>query len=348
MANQGFQVMDSDMHVIEPPDLWQRYMSPGLRKHAPIGTCQDGRDFGVLIGDRAVNRPGIRADLWSEWLTAHRAPLDADYDFAVERGWDGASQLEAMDREGLDVAVLFPSRGLFVLGLDSTESGSQPGLAPAVAADIARAYNDWLAEMCSVDRSRLYGAAMVAPHDVQAAVKETRRCVEQFGFRTIFLLPGWVNGRPWHDPHYDPLWAACEELDIPVSFHGGGPDRLGGDYGQGFRESLMMWHTFSHCLGPMAALVSMLGGGVLDRFPRLRLAFLEANCSWAPWLLHRLEDQYEDYVGRHEIRLKRRIREYFLENCTVAVEADEAPSVHYLGGHPKAAMDGHLKSGHRS
>jgi predicted TIM-barrel fold metal-dependent hydrolase len=80
----------------------------------------------------------------------------------------------------------------------------------------------------------------------------------------------------------------------------------------------------------MTALVSMIGGGVLDRFPRLRVAFLEANCSWAPWLIGRLQDQYEDYVGRHEIALARRVRDYFLENCVVSVEADEEAAHLYV------------------
>jgi predicted TIM-barrel fold metal-dependent hydrolase len=230
-----------------------------------------------------------------------------------------------MDREGIDVAVLFPSRGLFALGLDSSETAHGRALSPDLAAAISRAYNNWLYDLCAANRSRLYGAAMVPPHAVDAGVKETRRCVQELGFRSIFLLPGWVNARPWHDPHYDPLWAECQELDVPVVFHGGGPDLLTGDYGQGFRASLMMWHTFAHALGPMSALVSMIGGGVFDRFPRLRAGFLEGNCSWAPWLIYRLEDQYEDYVGRHEIKLRRRVSEYFVQNCFVSVEADEGP-----------------------
>ena len=171
---------------------------------------------------------------------------------------------------------------------------------------------------------------MVAPHDVESAVKETRRCVEEMDFRAIFLLPGQVNHKPWHHPDYNPLWAECQALDIPVAFHGGGPDVLRPDFGLGFRDSLMLWHTFAHSLGPMSALVSMIGGGVFDRFPQLKAAFLEANCSWAPWLIYRLEDHHEDYIGRHEIKLERRVSEYFADNCFVSVEADEGPSDLYV------------------
>ncbi len=80
----------------------------------------------------------------------------------------------------------------------------------------------------------------------------------------------------------------------------------------------------------MAALVSFCGGGVFDRFPHLRAAFLEANCSWAPWLLHRLDEHYDEYVGRYEITLGRKPSEYFVTNCYVSVEADEAPATLYV------------------
>jgi len=88
----------------------------------------------------------------------------------------------------------------------------------------------------------------------------------------------------------------------------------------------MMWHTFSHSLGPMAAAVSFCQGGVFQRFPKLRAGFLEGNCSWAPWLLSRMDDQYEDYVGRFEQKLDRLPSEYFKSNAYISVEADEKPT----------------------
>src|SRR5262245_16032811 len=203
MANNGFRVMDSDMHVVEPADLWQRYLDPAWRDCAPIGTTTNPRDIGVLVRGEVPNRPGTKTESWVRALEGHMAPLDRDYAFAVERGWDAASQLEAMDREGIDVAVLFPSRGLFVLGFDSAQSVGKDGLEPELAAALARAYNDWLHDFCAADRERLLAAAMVAPHDVDSAVAETRRSVLERGMKAIFLLPGWVNGRPWHDAAYD-------------------------------------------------------------------------------------------------------------------------------------------------
>jgi predicted TIM-barrel fold metal-dependent hydrolase len=233
-----------------------------------------------------------------------------------------------MDLDGIDLAVLIPARGLFALGIDSTETIGPDGLEPPLAAAIARAYNNWLYDFCAADRSRLIGAAMVAPHDVHSAVEEAQRCVEDLGFKSIFLKPGFVNRRPWHDKYYDPLWAECERLDIPVAFHGA-IDLLWQDFGLGVHDHYFMWHTFSHPIGPMVALVSMIGGGVFDRFPRLRSAFLEANCSWAPWLIERLHDQYE-YIGQFENPLELDPSEYFIRNCTVSVEADERTVAYFI------------------
>ena len=331
MSKDGKFIIDSDFHVMEPWDLWMRYLPERWRGQAPVGSRLP-RDIS-LVPDLGFPDPARRswASLpykigWSDALASHMAPAFGDYEFALEGDWSPEVHLEAMDREGIDVGVMFPSRGLFVMGFDV---GTGPGrLEAEFASVIARAYNDWLDEFIEADRTRMYGADDV-PHDVDAAVRETRRCVEQLGFRTVFLLPGIVGGREWHHPDYDPLWRTCEELDIPVSFHGGGIDHLT-DFGVGHEQHLMMWHTFSHCLGPMSALVSFCAGGVLDRFPSLRAAFLQGNCSWAPWLLHRLDEQYDEYVGRHEVKLSRLPSEAFVANCYVAVEADEKTAPLYV------------------
>ncbi|MGE0383157.1 MAG: amidohydrolase family protein [Gammaproteobacteria bacterium] len=326
MSKHGFKVIDSDMHVVEPGDLWERYLPAPYRDRAPRGGANMPRDISLSFAHRYGNRK--LSLTWWPALEKHMGPRNAAYAFAEAGKWDGRTQLQAMDAEGIDVAVLYPSRGLFVMGLDHIDRDPE-GLEPDFAAAIARAYNDWLADMCKTDPTRLKAAAMVAPHDVSAAVEEVRRCVTQMDFRGIFLLPGRINGRHWHDPYYDPLWRECERLGVPATFHGGGADPLEPDFGFGLRN-MFQWHTFSHCLGPMYALNCFLGGGVFDRFPNLRAAFLEANCSWAPWMIHRMHDQYEDYIGQYEIALERDPREYFLDNCWVAIEADEHPAKYYV------------------
>jgi predicted TIM-barrel fold metal-dependent hydrolase len=329
MSLKDHPVADSDLHVMEPPDLWQRYIDPAFRHAAPVGLSEMRRDMRVKVKSRVMLRTGSVRPIdatGSGWRRDH----DSVYAAAEARGWDPASQIEAMDAEGVDLAVLYPSRGLFVLGLDSVEMMGTDGLEPDYAAAIARAYNDWLHDFASHAPERMFGAGMVAPHDVPSAAAEARRCVEELGFKAIFLAPGCVSRRPWHHEAYDPLWAEVERLGVPIAFHGGGQTYLTPDFSLQVFDKLMMWHTFSQPLGIMTVAVSLCSGGVLERFPNLRVALLEGNCCWAQWLFHRLDEHYE-WVGWHEAKnLTRKPSEYFRRNCFISVEADEEPARQYI------------------
>jgi predicted TIM-barrel fold metal-dependent hydrolase len=92
----------------------------------------------------------------------------------------------------------------------------------------------------------------------------------------------------------------------------------------------MMWHTFSQPLGIMAAAVSLTAGGVCERFPEIRFALLEGNCSWAPWLFYRLDEHYEWLGAMEAPDLTMRPSEYFLRNCFLSVEADETTVKQYV------------------
>jgi predicted TIM-barrel fold metal-dependent hydrolase len=165
---------------------------------------------------------------------------------------------------------------------------------------------------------------------VDQAVAEARRCVEELGFKAIYLSPGCVGRRFWHDRHWDPLWAECERLNVPISFHGGGQNFLRPDFSLEVLDKVMMWHTFSQPLGIMAVAVSLTAGGVFARFPKLRAALLEGNCAWAPWLFYRLDEHWE-WLGKHEApELTKAPSEYLKSNCYLSVEADEEVVSQYV------------------
>ena len=226
----GLLVADCDMHIFEPPDLWQRYIDPAYRHAAPVGLTEMRRDMRGKVKSHVILRMGTVRPIDPAASTAWKSSHDTAYAHAEARKWDPTSQREAMDAEGIDVAVLFPTRGLFVLGLDTQQQMGVDGLEPDFAAAIARAYNDWMHDFCTQYPDRMVGCGMVAPHDVAQAVDEARRCVEQLGFRAVFMAPGAVNRRPWHDRYYDPLWAECERLNVPACFHGGGQNYLKPDF----------------------------------------------------------------------------------------------------------------------
>ena len=183
MAFNGFKVMDSDMHVQEPADLWTRYIEPKYRDQAPVGTNNYLGDQDLVHEGRVISRFRVQAPYqggMTDWFTDHygRREIYEDFD---RRGWDGKCQLEAMDAEGIDVGVLYPTRGLFAHAKEYDDDG--------FAAAISRAYNNWLAGMCAVDPKRMYGAAMLPAQDIQAAIAEVKRAREELGFIAVSCAP---------------------------------------------------------------------------------------------------------------------------------------------------------------
>jgi uncharacterized protein len=315
----GFRVFDSDMHIMEPPDLWERYIAPEFRDVAPRGrTSENVRDLGIIWpAEEANGRPTTGVPNRGQNYERNQA-LYRDH---AARGWTAEVQLEAMDVEGIDVAVLFPTRGLNVL--------DHPNRDPRFAAAIARAYNDWLADFCRQDPTRLIGAGMLSVYDIRDAVAEARRVVEELGFRAVYLRSNIVNGKTWHDPAYEPLWETLEALQIPVGFHesSGSASRQSGDH---FEPNFGLRRVYAQPFEQMLGLGSFLGGGVLARHPKLKVAFLEANCSWLPWLLWRLDEGYEREGDVFMPELQMAPSEYFKRQCWVSVEPDETPAKYVI------------------
>lgn len=314
MAQGGFKVFDSDMHVLEPADLWERYIEAPFKHRAPRGSTHTPMDVGVDVD-------GTPAFQLSARIARVSFPGGLDR-FAedIQRGFDAQAQLRAMDREGIDVTVLYPSRGLFV--------NSYPDMNPAFSLAIARAYNNWLADFCEAgDPRRMYGAAMLPIQDIGASIREARRAVVELGFTAVFLRPNPPRaGLYWHQPVFDPLWEAIQALGVPVGFHEGvashmptvGSDRFGDDH-------FALQHACSHSMEQMLAVEAMTLGGVLARFPRLKVAFLEGNGSWLPFWLWRLDEHWENPGKYENPGLALRPSEYFHRQCFVSVECEEWP-----------------------
>jgi predicted TIM-barrel fold metal-dependent hydrolase len=323
MAKQGFKILDSDMHVMEPPDLWERYIDGKYRTRAPRGVTSDNvRDLRMVYPDgREWARQTTRQNRSDRGQNFERN--QEIYRLHAERGWTAEVQLEAMDLEGIDVAVLYPTRGLRALVVDDMEAD--------FAAAIARAYNDWLYDFCQQDPKRLIGAGMISPYTMRDAVDETRRCAHELGFRAVFLRANPLVSHQWHDDYYEPLWQALEEFGLSLGFHestGTGKRHIG----ERLEPNLMLRRVYAQPLEQMLVLGSFCAGGVLARHPKLRVAFLEANCSWLPWLLWRLDEGWDREGDVWAPDLTLLPSEYFKRQCVVAVEPDEV-TVKYVVDH---------------
>lgn len=317
MARQGLKVLDSDLHLMEPPDMYRRYLAQEYQEQAPTPNRQ-------LPGHFAWWEVcGRRIPAWTdnEAVLQANQPLDARSKEVMRDGWEhgfaASSHLRAMDQEGIDVAVLFRTVASMLVSMDDMDAHYSLAL--------CRAFNDWVAEYCQEDSTRLKATAIVPQQDPSMAAAEARRAVDDLGAVGVVLLPMSIGGRHINDPQFDVLWRAVEDIGVPVCFHGtsgaAGRDYLGARLaGQpGFRA---LSHAATFSMELMLTMGSMLMGGVLERFPGLKVAFLEGNCSWLPWWLYRLDDQWEKFGGDTE-GLRQAPSAYFLRQCYVSLDPDE-------------------------
>ncbi len=310
MSKAGFRVLDSDLHVIEPVDLYERYLDPRYRDQAPRpleashGYVRHWR-VGEYVFPRPLGRGRVHAEARSRGLLQAYAAA----------GFDAASQLRAMDVEGLDVAVHF--RTLPVVCVDAFE--------PEFAIALCRAWNDWMADFCRLEPQRMKAAALLTLHDAALAAAELRRAVTDLGFVAAQMMPNPVNGVNLHDPRLDPLWAEAERLGVPICFHPAPNNYAQDHFINRFlaRPSSTLSLALNNPIELMSAVAGMTAGGVLERFPRLRIAFLEGNCSWLPWLLWRLDEVWEMCRGGEDARLSAPPSEYFKRQGFISVDADE-------------------------
>jgi predicted TIM-barrel fold metal-dependent hydrolase len=329
MAKGGFKVMDSDIHVDEPHDLWDRYLEPRFKDRAPRfaaidGSHTNGWQFEGKVFPAFFDRPERRrfGRIRREKALARHLETGRYKDPAEDLpGDDPHAMLKAMDREGIDLSIVFRTRGAHLIALD--------GLEPDLSAAICRAFNNWLSEFCATDRARLKPTAILPLHDPKLAVDEARRSVRELGAVAVVLSNHPVNGRAWYDPAYEPLWAEAERLGVPVAFHGiqmAYQEHLG----RRFMDNFVMAHAVAHPLEQMMALGSLLTGGVFERHPHLKAAFLEGSCSWVPWWLWTLDERVEKFGDDERFHLTMRPSEYFQRNCWVSVDPDEDVVRHAL------------------
>ena len=137
MAINGYKYMDPDLRVFEPGDLWTRYLEPRYRDQAPVGADTFPNDMCMMHEGRVISRYGhlvLLKELYDDMSDVHqRADRFQAYH---ERGFGPDVQLKAMDEEGIDVAVLYPTRGFYAVGKEYDDDG--------LAAAVARAYNNTL------------------------------------------------------------------------------------------------------------------------------------------------------------------------------------------------------------
>ncbi len=253
--------------------------------------------------------------------------VDGDLDEVGWRNWDSERRLRETEADGVVAEVVFPN--------------TSPPFAPTMMSEFGeaelgddhprrwagiQAHNRWLADFCKEAPGRRAGVAQIFLPYVEESVKEIRWARENGLFGGV-LLPGAPPGsgvEPLYAPKYEPIFAVCEELGMPLNHHSGGATP---DFGMYLPQSLAMFMLevtwWAH-----RSLWHLMFSGVFERHPNLQFVLTETGVGWAPGVLEELDtfyrrmkhnDQCSEYIfgGPTVAKMSLLPSEYFARQCHI-------------------------------
>jgi uncharacterized protein len=304
-VNSPLRVIDADGHTLEPADWIVRYIDPEfrdrVRSEAGAQPLIDGQEP-MLHPPRTLEALRFTPDLILE-----------RFGDTARAGFSAPAVVDAMDIEGIDVSVIYgPLYQCWIEGMD-----------PALGAAIARAYTRWLAEYMAESGGRIVGAAPIPLHDVDVALREVEYAYTELGIRAFWTRPNPVRGRMLGHRDFDAFYQLLEDLDAPLSFHEGSGSLMQNIGTERFADTWFEQHVCVHPMEQQMVMLSIIVQGVLERHPKLRVAFMESGAAWAPAWLHRM-DEHSELVGWNDApHLSLKPSEYFTRQCFISCEPDE-------------------------
>lgn len=305
-----YQIIDVDTHVTEAPDLWTSRVPARMRDAVPrVAVDARGRHMWYL-GTEPIARLGLSA---TAGVGNMLHPPDS-YDDMHRGAWNAAARLEYMDEMGIWAMVMYPNVGGF-----GNQAFLKLGDAELMLTCV-QVYNDWQTEWASADPRRLLPITSLPFWDIEAAVREIRRCAALGHKGILFTGEPQSFGQPvLGDPHWNPLWEAACEFDLPVSFHIGSGNMEGGLN----RDKLKMYGkmaTFAELsveffMRNGIQLCDLLLSGVLPRYPDIRFVSVESGIGWIPFVLEALDYQFAgNHVAEERADFEFAPSEYFRRN----------------------------------
>ena len=303
-------LISADNHVFEPVTLWQERLPQGFRERGPRVETRDGWIVMAIEGmpDRKLTKANGAASGNGETKESHEPN---SHELGVRAGGaDPDGRLRDMALDGVVAEVIYPTFGLFI------------DMIPAADLQMACAavYNDWLAETFLHRPDVFIPSAIVPVRDVDSAAAELAR-VAALGFKAATIPTTAPQGSPYNQPVFDPLWQVASDARIPLSLHTGtgalpqherGP---GGAVINYAKVGLLSAETLCY----------FAASGVLERFPDLRLVFVETGAGWLAYCCERMDEAFEEHEQWVKPKLERPPSAYVREQCFVTLGADRAP-----------------------
>lgn len=280
-------VFSADGHIVEPSTLLSEGLPPSLRQFGLRAEIRDGFRY-MMAGDKITSKAGL-----------HRAPIIMrDGEEFGRSNRSGAREIEGrlsdMELDGIDAEIVFPSLALTAFLIENAEAELAT----------AQVYNDWHHGMFAGHPERFVRCGILPVRDLRNAVAEIKR-LAGLGF-TAAMLPSLIeadSGLPsYNSPEWDPVFAAGQEHGIVFVLHTGtGREDVRSQKGPG---GAVINHTLQACDG-MLTIMTMVAGGLLDRFPGAQVCCIESGASWLAAVAERMDEIYiaHDYFVKPKLSI---------------------------------------------
>ena len=270
----NYRVISSDNHVMEPVDLWTSRTESKFKDHMPHVERLEESDWWICDGVK-VFPVAVGTKVGVRFEEPESLSFEATAEEVPPGGYIPEEHVKDMDIDGIDVSIVYPTIGL---ALYSVVPDSE------LLSSIFRTYNDWVGEFCSAVPKRLKGIAMLNVDDVREGVMELERCAKM-GFVGAMITVYPPEERRYDKPGYEPLWAAAQDLAMPLSLHLGTNRQFQDDsFAVDIASNMDHWVRMS--------LVNIIFSGVFERYPKLQVGSVEHELAWVPHFLDRIDFNY--------------------------------------------------------
>jgi uncharacterized protein len=306
---QGLMTIDADAHKLENPLVMRDYIEPEYRDRIGLVIDSLGDQRAKIVDFNPATGKNDFVRMFPQPQGLGKGGFRNLHPDTTLGAMFNRVRIEHMDKEGIDVQVIFGTLNLTFSSI----------LDKDLAIALCRAYNNYMADDCKGYGDRLKPIGVIPLQDVEAAVAEMHRCVNELGMISVGVAPNLPIPHPKapeafpdirtckaiSHPDFRPILQAAVDLNIGLGVHGGPGSYMVGGISD-HTETFVLTHIFVQRNQQQLALARMVFDGAFEQFPTLRVGFLEGGCGWVPDLAHAFHEHWEkrirDFDPKHPYR----------------------------------------------